>query len=854
MGKAKSCYSHMAQEAEAAQAVMALSDSANSQSVKEGRGVSDDNAAAPMLTNAMTAVSVDYALLKGIPIYKLSTRGRWMHRVLTLSRDKLAFFITHHQISKKNLRSDVASSLPIPIWTPSRGFRWGNDADRYVRHLDVSDIDAWEAGVIDTSNLESAQKSISQSQIDGELVTIFHHGYQISLSFRVPNKHNRKALLTALGALQRTYRLVVPWIAPEQLLLRYIYYDIDSDKDGMVSLREFRDICSRINLELKDDDKVFADCLRGSSNGKKSLAAKGGQKITGAETRQLLYSIMSKDSPATQLWDSLFGANTATIGPGQLREEFLLASQAEKNASTDDVELLLQSLKTLGYSKDVKSISKSEFAHFLYSQYNAAYDPRATQMPKNLTSPLSHYWVNTSHNTYLTGDQLQSQSSVEAYVKALHRGCKCLELDCWDGPDDKTFTPVVFHGHTLTSKITFKSICLVVNNYLMANPRTYPIILSLENHCSPPFQNTMATEMTEIFGKKLFVPTAAQTSGGRLPSPEELRGMVVVKGKRPPDQGDDDQGEGEKPEATIALDDSKDDSKDDDEVAKSSGSKTEKKAKIDPKLAKLTLFHGTKYKDFEKSIEQPPSHMHSIGETKITKILGKSKDNASLWRVYNDTHLTRTYPAGTRVDSSNYNPLVAWAMGCQLVALNFQTSDNPLLLNDGLFRQAGGCGYVAKPKSVLGGDQPKPLTLSISVLSAICLPKPKGAIDGEKVDPYIKLDLHDVLVTSDGKEEYASSSFTTSSVDNNGFCPVWNDANVTFEVRNPDVAMLFFRVVDDDYALDDNIASAAIPVSKLRKGYRSVMLYDDNNTRTSPFQSATLLVKIELLKDKLNEP
>lgn len=35
--------------------------------------------------------------------------------------------------------------------------------------------------------------------------------------------------------------------------------------------------------------------------------------------------------------------------------------------------------------------------------------------------------------------------------------------------------------------------------------------------------------------------------------------------------------------------------------------------------------------------------------------------------------LSRTYPKGTRVDSSNYMPQLFWNAGCQLVALNFQT-------------------------------------------------------------------------------------------------------------------------------------------------------------------------------------
>lgn len=33
---------------------------------------------------------------------------------------------------------------------------------------------------------------------------------------------------------------------------------------------------------------------------------------------------------------------------------------------------------------------------------------------------------------------------------------------------------------------------------------------------------------------------------------------------------------------------------------------------------------------------------------------------------YNKTFLSRVYPAGKRVDSSNYNPQEMWNCGCQL--------------------------------------------------------------------------------------------------------------------------------------------------------------------------------------------
>jgi len=41
-------------------------------------------------------------------------------------------------------------------------------------------------------------------------------------------------------------------------------------------------------------------------------------------------------------------------------------------------------------------------------------------------------------------------------------GCLAVLVDCWDGPDDE---PIIYHGHTLTSKISFKSAIDSINDY-----------------------------------------------------------------------------------------------------------------------------------------------------------------------------------------------------------------------------------------------------------------------------------------------------------------------------------------------------------------------------------------------------
>jgi len=344
--------------------------------------------------------------------------------------------------------------------------------------------------------------------------------------------------------------------------------------------------------------------------------------------------------------------------------------------------------------------------------------------------------------------------------------------------------------------------------------------------------------LDDTFGDMLYIPRNIE---GDLPSPLALRGKVLIKGKRPPGIDDEDN---DIAAAESTFDDGR------------GGSVNERKAvdlpKIVPELARLTLFNGTKFKDFEKSIELPSTDMHSISEPKIEKIIEKGRDHLSLWKQYNKKHMTRTYPAGTRVDSSNYDPVVPWAMGCQLVALNFQTSDSPLILNDGRFRENGGCGYVLKPP-FLTNEEHSPssaIKLSIRILSGSCLPKVKGKKFGEVMDPYVVVSVHDACDAFPEKEQ-SSLSVTaeskTSSISDNGFCPQWKDAEIfSFDVNCPDVAMVKFSVMDREKSSSDRImCEAAVPVSCLRCGYRSVHLYDNYGARPGAFAFATILVYVE---------
>ena len=79
----------------------------------------------------------------------------------------------------------------------------------------------------------------------------------------------------------------------------------------------------------------------------------------------------------------------------------------------------------------------------------------------------------------------------------------------------------------------------------------------------------------------------------------------------------------------------------------------------------------------------------------------KKPEELQKWIYHNRKHMSRIYPNGFRISSSNYNPVAGWSAGNQVVALNYQTPDESMQINLGKFRENGRCGYVLKPSCML---------------------------------------------------------------------------------------------------------------------------------------------------------
>ncbi|XP_063682125.1 1-phosphatidylinositol 4,5-bisphosphate phosphodiesterase delta-1-like isoform X2 [Bolinopsis microptera] len=169
-------------------------------------------------------------------------------------------------------------------------------------------------------------------------------------------------------------------------------------------------------------------------------------------------------------------------------------------------------------------ITKNQFLDYLYSDENSVF-MRSETVDELMDSPLSHYWIASSHNTYLIGNQLTSRSDVEAYVQALLSGCKCLELDVWkrDG------TIKILHGHMLTTMINAEDVLAAIDMYAF-KVSPYPLILSIENHLDTEMQEKFAKMIKEKLGDKLL--SVPLPDSGQLPSPNILKNKILIKDKK----------------------------------------------------------------------------------------------------------------------------------------------------------------------------------------------------------------------------------------------------------------------------------------------------------------------------------
>ncbi|KAF9928763.1 Phospholipase C [Linnemannia zychae] len=501
--------------------------------------------------------------------------------------------------------------------------------------------------------------------------------------------------------------------------------------------------------------------------------------------------------------------------------------------TTDDIELIRE-IFGKHIDKTLEKFTVDSFTSFLLSVDNDIVNPIQAQVHQDMSQTLSNYYISSSHNTYLLGHQLTGISSIEGYIRALQNGCRCVELDCWDGPDGQ---PVIYHGRTLTSKILFRDVIEAISTYAFVNS-PYPLILSLEIHCDLDQQDIMANIMRTKLGSWLVV-APLDPEHVILPSPDDLQYKILIKSKvLPPDATSQEF-------STDTESESERESESDSDSMKKPKTKS-KKVRIARALSDITIYCQSRHFPGFTHDGCSPNKIISFSERVSLRL---AKQTLQEYINLNKSHLTRVYPAGFRINSTNYDPHHHWAAGCQVVALNYQSHDRGMQMNNAMFTMNGHCGYVLKPEALrLGAGEvcnhdkapsfmkTYPVEVTLQIISAQQLPRPNEAQSGDVIDPVCEVEL---LVPGQ-----PTIKQKTKHISDNGFNPHWKE-EFKFNVDYEHHQLVFFRFVvqDEDIKFSDMIASYCISLDCLQEGYRHIQLLDPSG---EPYLYSTLFVHVSI--------
>uniref|UniRef100_A0AAQ5YF96 Phosphoinositide phospholipase C n=1 Tax=Amphiprion ocellaris TaxID=80972 RepID=A0AAQ5YF96_AMPOC len=714
---------------------------------------------------------------------------------------------------------------------------------------------------------EGGQSDIFHRHADGSFdpaccFTVYHGNHMESLDLVTSNAEEARTWITGL-------RYLMAGISDEDSLtwMKQTFEEADKNGDGLLNIDEIYQLLHKLNVNLprRKVKQMFQEADTDDHQGTLTY-----------EEFSVFYKMMSLRRDLFLLMMAYSDRKDHLTAEELVN--FLRNEQKMANVTSEYVAEIIDKFEVSEENKQQGIMGIEGFTSLMRSPTCDVFNPLHHEVNQDMEQPLSNYFIASSHNTYLTGDQLLSHSKTDMYAWVLQSGCRCVEVDCWDGPDGE---PMVQHGYTLTSKIPFRSVIETINKYAFINNQ-YPVILSIENHCNIQQQKKIAQYLREIFGDKLDVADVLSRDSKTLPSPQSLLGKILIKGKRLPAYLSADAEEGE-----VSDDDSADEIEDDFKLKSSNGNghhqvESHIRKKLDSLLKESqigdkedtdsfsirALLRAT-HQGLQKNLRQVKPQVYACltsysfcftclmclyiislsciylwssgdcfrgGRKRKTMKLTPNETRAQSlvnhrteqFLAFNQRQLSRIYPSAYRIDSSNFNPQFYWNVGCQLVALNYQTEGRMMQLNRAKFMVNGGIGYVLKPPPMCKGtfnpfsDDPLPAypkkQLILKIISGQQLPKPPDSMLGDRgeiIDPFVEVEIIGLPVDC-CKEQ-------TRVVDDNGFNPVWEET-LSFTLHMAEVALVRFLVWDHDPIGRDFIGQRTVAFSSLMPGYRHVYL------------------------------
>ncbi|TDG98691.1 hypothetical protein EPR50_G00203190 [Perca flavescens] len=473
----------------------------------------------------------------------------------------------------------------------------------------------------------------------------------------------------------------------------------------------------------------------------------------------------------------------------------------------DQVKALMDKYEPCSSNSNRSLISPEGLLFFLMGPETSVVMQDMLAKCQDMTQPIPHYFIKSSHNTYLTAGQFSGVSSPEMYRQCLLSGCRCLELDCWKGkpPDEE---PIITHGFTMTTEILFKDVIEAIAESAFKTSQ-YPVILSFENHVdSVKQQEKMANYCKTIFGDALLTEPLDKyplKPGQQIPSPSELMGKILIKNKK---------GSHEKPS----------------QAKKTSTAATEQ-----------TTTTALPTQDPNTTSQDPANAVPSTQENQEGDAVVEDTEEQEETEEQDEEKMKTSDEGTAGQEVTAYeamSSLVNYIQPTKFVS--FDNARNfPMQLNMALFEFNGRTGYLLKHDVLRRNDKkfdPFCDRIDTVVASTLTIKIYSGQFLSDKnVKTGVEVEV--IGLPGDPKKKYRTKWSTTPNAIN----PVWNEEPFVFEkILLPEMASLRIVVHEENGKF---LGHRIIPLDAIQSGFHHICLRSESNM---PLTLPALFVYIEV--------
>lgn len=797
--------------------------------------------------------------------YKLQSEGLFLEKVTRNKRRWYLFKLDNDMTTLKWKQGNKSLDLDT-----IRDVRIGQMASNYREEYGVSDdfSDLWLTIIYSVSNKLKALHVIAEDKDKFD-------------SF----------LKVICGIVSKRQKLMESISIPDSDKFARIHWDTtvsereeDLSNDTLTFL-EVSKLCKRFHIYCSKDHlwKIF------------NIADVNNNQLLNFKEFQHFVQLLRERTEITHIWKKILKNHSSMTF--KMFSEFLEQIQNETRFTESDYNLLFNKYKN---SKSGLFDEES----FLQYLRNVPFMTDEAENAFDYSQPLNHYFIASSHNTYLLGKQIAETPSVEAYIQVLQQGCRSVEIDIWDDESG----PVVCHG-VLTAAIPLSTVLKVIRKYaFISSP--FPLIISLEIHCDRNNQMITSEKIVEEFGDLLYTTVTDDKS---LPSPLELRHKIIVKSKKPK-HFDSETGmfttdmvvKTEGSSSNIDYSSTFGSSHyDDSEGYTSTGSTTTKSRKsslsgtmtkgikpLSPSeptnfnrikrigtmtgrvtvirdIINISAIYGVKYRNFSLPESKTVAHCFSLNEKKVNSMCKDTTLQLSLDK-HNRRYLMRLYPHIFRYKSTNFDPIPFWKLGIQMVATNWQTNDLGQQINLAMFQltnqknEIAHSGYVLKPKSLrqcIGKmdditelykklemeNISNPKEIKLKILSGQLLPKISSTtMNDNDFAPYIVMKFISDEDSILKPVHYLNNCTKVSDTEVRGVACLGNGFNPVWNAEtNITLKSTDFSFIQILVKTGENIlAACTIKFDYLKWGYRHLPLYSVEGER---YIFSTLFIYSEII-------